>query len=302
VRGRAARTLLPALAVLALVGIVAIAATGSSATGTGDTRAPDSLFDAIVSLGMLGVVVGGIFFLYGLTQRSAVAREAARMRRRGLAFSLFTTFMALLVIGAYFQFRNWERRDPVVEVGEPAFPGAPQSPDAPPTNPDASPYEPRFAWIPVAVVIALGLLAVAAYVLSERRRNLAVEEEDLAEQIAAVLDDTLDDLRAEEDPRRAVIATYARLERVLAAYGVPRRQDETATEYLARVLGSLSVDERAARRLTDLFGEAKFSQHMVDAVMKEEAIDALVGVRDDLRRSAEAHAQAAALPAAGQPA
>ena len=47
-----------------------------------------------------------------------------------------------------------------------------------------------------------------------------------------MLDETLDDLRAEADPRRAIIAAYARLERVLAANGVPRTA-ETSDEYLA---------------------------------------------------------------------
>jgi cbb3-type cytochrome oxidase subunit 3 len=294
--------LLPAVAVLAFVGIVAIAATGSTTTGTADTRPPgDWLIDSIISLGMLGVVVGGVMFLYGLTQRKAVAREAAKMRRRGYAFSLFTTMLALLVIGAYFKFRDWEEREPVVEVAEPAFPGAPESPVPPTGAPDPTPYEPRFAWIPVVVVVGLGLLAVAAYVLSTRRK-LVAEEADLAEQIAIVLDDTLDDLRAEQDPRRAVIAAYARLERVLTAHGLPRGESETAVEYLGRILGSLSVDERAARRLTALFAEAKFSLHMIDATMKEEAIDALASVRDDLRRAAATAAEPALPPPAGQPA
>ena len=39
-RGNAARALLPALAVLALVGIVAIAATGRTETGSADSRPP----------------------------------------------------------------------------------------------------------------------------------------------------------------------------------------------------------------------------------------------------------------------
>ncbi len=96
------------------------------------------------------------------------------------------------------------------------------------------------------------------------------------------MDESLDDLRAEPDPRRAVIAAYARLERVLAAHGLPRKTSEAPLEYLGRMLGGLSVSPPAARRLTDLFERAKFSQHAVAAEMKEEAIDALETVRDDL--------------------
>jgi len=96
------------------------------------------------------------------------------------------------------------------------------------------------------------------------------------------VDESLDDLRAEPDPRRAVIAAYARLERVLAGYRLPRRPAEAPLEYLARMLDDLSVRPEAARRLTNLFERAKFSQHAVGPEMKDEAIDALETVRDDL--------------------
>jgi hypothetical protein len=36
-------------------------------------------------------------------------------------------------------------------------------------------------------------------------------------------------------------------------------------------------------RLTELFERAKFSPHAIDAAMKEEAIDALESLRDELR-------------------
>jgi len=84
-----------------------------------------------------------------------------------------------------------------------------------------------------------------------------------------------------------VIAAYARLERVFAFYGVPRRPSEAPEEYLVRVLAGLDVPERAARRLTELFATAKFSQHDVEVTMKEEAIEALRTARDELRRTAE---------------
>ena len=121
------------------------------------------------------------------------------------------------------------------------------------------------------------------------------------EQLAVVLDETLDDLRAEADPRRAIIAAYARLERVLAANGVARRASETADEYLPRVLDDLELDSGAVERLTALFTRAKFSQHEVDTAMKEEAIGALEQVRDELRASGErpVHAPPSTAPVGG---
>jgi hypothetical protein len=133
-------------------------------------------------------------------------------------------------------------------------------------------------------VVGLVLAGIAAYVISERRaRRGRHSGETLGEQLAIVLDETLDDLRAEADPRRAIIAAYARLERVLAANGVPRRASETSDEYLPRILHDLALDARAVERLSALFTRAKFSHHDVDTAMKEEAIDALEQVRNELR-------------------
>jgi hypothetical protein len=302
VRGSAARLLLPALVVLALVAVVAIAATGETEIGTGDSRPPaDTLMDIVISAGLVAVALGGILFLYGLTNRQLIAREIAKHGRKRLMLPTFAGMLALLVIGAYYKFRDWEQVVPVDEIGERAFPNEPP-PEAAPGQ-EITDYEPSFSWIPVAVVVALVVGGAVAFLVAERRRRGPVRPaEDLAEQIAAVLDDTLDDLRAEADPRRAVIAAYARLERVLGAYGVPRDPALTPGEYVGRVLAALDVGEPAVQRLTGLFAEAKFSTHEIDAGMKDEAIDALVTVRDDLRRAAqERHAEPPCVTA-GQPA
>jgi hypothetical protein len=286
-RSWATRVALPALVVLALVAIVAIAATGSTPSGGGETRPPsETLLDTLFSLGVLAVVLGGVLLVYGLTQRQAIAREVASgryPRHTGLL-----VVCSLAVFGALFYraLETWSPPEPVDE-GERAFPlPTPEQTTSGTETP--APYEPSISWIPIAVVLGLVLAAIAAYVVAERRSRHARGEEDLAEQLALVLDDTLDDLRAERDPRRAIIAAYARLERVLEANGVPRRAADTPAEYLRRVLHDLELDPAAAERLTALFTRAKFSQHDVDLTMKEEAIDALERVRDELRLAREA--------------
>ena len=114
------------------------------------------------------------------------------------------------------------------------------------------------------------------------RRARGELHSELAEAVAEAVDESLDDLRAEPDPRRAVIAAYARLERVLAAHGLPRKPAEAPLEYLGRMLAGALRLRQAAAPLTDLFERAKFSQHAVGPEMKEQAIDALETVRDDL--------------------
>jgi len=287
--GNTARVLLPALAVLALVGVVAIAATGSTAPGTGAVRPPSStLLDTILSLGFVAVAAGAVLFVYGLTQRTAINRELAKRQQRA-RFVSFVVFMSALTLLSFWRLRHWEVRPIGQELAEPPFPGGKPVPQPPTTDETGVIYEPRFAWIPVGVVVGLAAAGVVAYVIAQRRASRgARSEETHAEELAVVLDDTLDDLRAESDPRRAVIAAYARLERVLAAHDAARRKSETPDEYLGRVLAELAIDAKAIRRLTDLFSRAKFSQHAVDIEMKEEAIDALEHVRHDLRAAAAA--------------
>ena len=65
-----------------------------------------------------------------------------------------------------------------------------------------------------------------------------LERAPVREALAQVLSETLDDLRSEPDPRKAVIGAYAKMERTLAARGFPRRESEAPLEYLGRILGS----------------------------------------------------------------
>jgi hypothetical protein len=106
------------------------------------------------------------------------------------------------------------------------------------------------------------------------------------EALADVLDEALDDLRAETDPRRAVIEAYARMERALRAAGMPRAEAEAPEEYLARVADGVDLSRTSAGRLTALFTWARFSGHDVRPEMKNEAIDTLEAVRDELRAAA----------------
>ena len=296
-RGNVARAILPALAVLALVGVVAIAATGSTPTGSGATRPPaDTLLDTILSLSLVLLIPAAAIFVYGLMQRKAIAREiSGRYRRTG--FVGFAVFMLLFLVVVYLRLRDW-KPPPPEELEEPVVPGfgLPPPTDSPAGTADV--YEPEFAWLPVLVVLGLAGIGVAASLLAVRRRAgaLDADADDVAETLADVLDETLDDLRAETDPRRAVIAAYARLERALSAHGLPRRRAETQQEYVGRILDDLDVDRRSVRRLTDLFTRAKFSQHDVDVGMKEEAIAALEQVRDELRAAGESDGGARHLP------
>ncbi len=143
----------------------------------------------------------------------------------------------------------------------------------------------RFRWDEIAVVaVLLVAMAAAAWATAAGKRPRPPWAAREQEALFAALDESLDDLRSEPDLRRAIIAAYARMEHALAVAGTPRRPAEAPLEYLARALRALDASAPAVTRLTDLFEWAKFSQHAPEPAMRDEAIDALVAVRDELRR------------------
>jgi hypothetical protein len=106
--------------------------------------------------------------------------------------------------------------------------------------------------------------------LSLRRRKATTEAVTLS----------LEDLRRERDPRRAIVAAYARMERVFARAGLPRSPHETPTEFLRRVLSDASAPPAAVSDLTQLFQEAKFSRHELTSEQRDDALRSLLQIRD----------------------
>jgi len=278
-RGRNA--LLTTLGIVALVGVVAIASRGSTPSGGAGARRPsDTLLDILLSLYLVSLVAGAILLLYLLALRRTNLSQPGGGRQRNWR----NTVRSLILVGvALLLAREFSSRR--LEGLDVTLPQAPGAGEGTPAAPGKDVHEAEFAWIPVSITLALVAVAVFGFWWSGRSRRRALGRRGgnpLADALEAALDESLDDLRAEPDPRRAVIAAYARLERVLASYGLPRNTSEAPLEYLTRMLSSLSVSPPAARRLTNLFERAKFSQHAVGAEMKEHAIGALETVRDDL--------------------
>jgi hypothetical protein len=146
----------------------------------------------------------------------------------------------------------------------------------------------HFQW-PLA--LGLGALVLLGGVWVVVRRDSRPEppgpEETVEEELARAIGSTIEDLRSERDARRAVIAAYANMERILASHGLARGRPEVPYEYLARVLRVLQVSESSVRSLTELFEYAKFSPHEIDETMKEQAIESLVAVKEELQKRQE---------------
>ncbi len=144
---------------------------------------------------------------------------------------------------------------------------------------------PSFEW-PVLYVTVVLLVLLAGWLWLKGRNELppyaGLPERTAADDVAASISDAIDDLEAEPDARRAVIAAYARMEQAFARNGLTRKPSETAVEYLRRILLGLGSRNEPVTRLTGLFEQAKFSSRAVDRDMKDQAIDALRAIRADL--------------------
>lgn len=287
-RGRLGWALLAPVALLVLVGVVVVASSGH-AVGSGSLESEEATGAFATLLFALGAVwVAGLLVASPLVTGLTARAEVVHRRRWSEAFIVLLLVVAILFLLSSAG-RLGDRRTgttPVQTIGgqEPRGRGA------------AQPLEtPAIDWVIVLSVFGVALVAFASIAGMMIRGNKHVRREVAARKaLAEILDDTLDDLRAEKDPRKAVIAAYSRMERSLASFGLPRRPFEAPVEYLSRVLEELRSGSSAARRLTHLFERAKFSQHSIDPAMKDEAIDAVVTLRDELR--AETIAELAPAP------
>jgi hypothetical protein len=134
------------------------------------------------------------------------------------------------------------------------------------------------------LALAVAIVLVAAVLFREHVSPVPPPER--REGVAAILDEGLEALLGEEDPRRAVIAAYLAMERAMARRGRPRLPAEASTEYLARVLGVAPARAGDLCQLVGMYQVARFSEHPVDPAMRAVAIESVRRLRADLQPSA----------------
>ena len=267
------------VAVVLLLAVVALAAAAAGpSTGGADRNLADPLATLLFVLGAIwvaGLLVASPI-LSGLTLTAGEPRP-----RRWPGNVLAGVVFLSLVLAGFALLRRLSGRSGG-ETG-PVAGTTPTTQTEPPQRvPTLDPAS--IDWLVVGLVFAaalVGFAILAAVLVRPQGRSLGDFEARKA--LETMLDETLDDLHREPDPRKAVIAAYARMEHSLGAYGLPRRSWEAPLEYLARVIAELTGSATAAKRLTRLFERAKFSEHSIDAPMKNDAIAAVAAVRDELR-------------------
>jgi NADH:ubiquinone oxidoreductase subunit 6 (subunit J) len=288
----ARKLLLSGAALTALLAFVAIASHAhrpGGGSGGGSSHSPTLFGDYLATIALVIMPIGAVLVVWGLANRRKQAALTGRSswRRNLIAAGVISALLIVLVVTA--ENRQGRVRRPAVGPTHGAILGAPPGAKGPRRavqDYTVPPHRPRWQWLPVLVLgsLLLGIVVTTAAAVAHGRRNREAldEEAQLARALGEVLSDSLDDLRAERDPRKAVIRAYARMEQTFAAYGVPREGHETPLEYVARVLDSLRVSSFAVRRLVQLFERAKFSPHAIESSMKDDAIEALAGLRAEL--------------------
>jgi Domain of unknown function (DUF4129) len=294
------------LAAAAAVGLLALVAVGSLrgplGSGRGRPSYPADLIDSLLLLLFLAMVAAGVLAVVSLWPD----RRLARPRRPGGNWTVILPMAAIVVL--------WLLRD-LLGLGGGDRDQPPTSTVAAPSTlevPSPPPASGVVPWLVAGVALLAMVGIVVAQLAADRRRRRPPPTP--AERLVGLLDDTLEDLEREPDPRRAVIAAWARMERGLAAAGLPRRPAEAPFEYATRVLETAldraapgspegfggPVQRSSVNRLTGLFERAKFSHHRIGEGDRGEAIAALRAVRRALAEAVELTAQAAA-GAAGDP-
>lgn len=128
------------------------------------------------------------------------------------------------------------------------------------------------------VLVVSSAAVVHILVTPDRSKSKADRDEALARAIEA----GIEDLENIADPRAAVIACYGGMLSFAEAAGFERDLSDTPSQALIRLFNAVRVDRAEARRLTELFERAKFSQHTIDDEMRREATAILGGIRETL--------------------
>ena len=277
-----ARRVLPlGVAVALLVALAGIASHGRPLSGGRGPGPTATFFDyvattlVIFALVMLGVVV---YVLAGHKVHTATPRRG-RWNLVTLMLSFFAALVIVWILSRTGFIDRLQQLEQKLNNGRQAH-GKPVHLKAAGKNV----RNPHLRWDELVVFIGLIAAGVLFYVSQRTRRVPKPWRFARREDVSLALDESIEDLRNDPDLRRAIVAAYARMERALGRAGLPRHPSEAPFEFVERALGSLETSSGSAQRLTALFEWAKFSHHEPEPAMRDEAIAALVAVRDELAR------------------
>ncbi len=140
----------------------------------------------------------------------------------------------------------------------------------------------------IAALLLIFVIAGALLVRSARRtvrpasRRLDELDEALEADLGPALHEAAQQLQIGSEPRMAVMAAYAGLERALAERGHDRHPADTPTEHLAGVLAALPAVAAPSVRLGQLYELARFSDQPITEDDRIRAAESLARARSTL--------------------
>ena len=279
------------LAASLVVGLAALVRMADPAPGrpddiTGVIRLPVLVTWTIITLLSLAAVV----FLVDLVRRMRSRRheddDAALFGReedrRPPWLQALTQILSVLnfVVLAFLLWKNLMPLTGLLSAGQ----GIGSAGALPLERPVDAPFFITWTFAILALGVGCGALAFALWVTSRVRLSRSEEQDaDDPPPLVEAVDESLADLRAEPDARRAIIRCYARFERAAAASGFERRPWHTPMEFMREALSRLPAPRGAVRALTGLFELARFSDRALGPGERDRAFAAL----DDIKAAIE---------------
>jgi Domain of unknown function (DUF4129) len=280
------RRLLPlGLAVTLLLALAGIASHGRPLAGSRGRGPTATFFDYVATTLVIFAIVMLAIVVYSLFSQKVIGGPPRRSRWHLL--SSVISFASACVLAFVLIHTGFVQRLHKFELALAKAQHQRQGRNPGATTP-RNVRNPRLRWDELGLFIVL--VAGTTVVLVASRRTTRVPRPwrlGRKEEVSLAIDESIEDLRNDPNLRRAIVAAYARMEQALGRAGLPRHPAEAPFEYVERALRSLDTSTDSIRRLTTLFERAKFSQHEPEPEMRDEAIDALVAVRDELARPVE---------------
>lgn len=128
------------------------------------------------------------------------------------------------------------------------------------------------------IFIVLAILGAGYYFFMWRRRHIKPLED--------VIEAALYSLETDDKIRKAIFECYREMSEVLVKYKFLRRDSQTPWEFEKAIYQALpQVQEKAVNNLTELFVEARYSDHRMRPKARTKAINSLKRIRASLQSS-----------------
>ncbi|BBY50838.1 hypothetical protein MARA_43060 [Mycolicibacterium arabiense] len=311
------RSIPPAVVVALLVIVVTVGLRGHvpGAETPATERPPDDPASSVIVLGLLAVAVAVVVTAVIVRVRRPMPaaaptstgpawlrsdRARPTWRVAVIAFGVIVCWLLIFVLLSRWEFGG--SADPTLPEpagSRPAAPEASEPVDAASAPPEVDDRDwDALGYLYVATAVFLVVLVVGSVLGARRRpgptdqfaageaepRAQTDESETLARAAEVGLAEVGDTSR---DPRHAIIACYAAMERELARVpGAMPRDFDTASEVLDRAVAQNALQPDSAIELVDLFDEARFSPHVMTEAHRDAAVAVLRRVLDELRVTA----------------